>query len=205
MKLAIGGPTRDTVPALFALNFAELYAYTREHGPWATVLAGFKVATYIHIGREEWLQDVIGQDATHALWIDSDMSVPPYAAVQLAQHEQAVVAANYLMRDDTGRFTAQRGTERVHTTPHSTGLEAVDGCGMGLMLLRCDALRGLSRPWFQHGRNQHGGDVGEDLMFCNALRDAGHEIYIDHDLSKEVGHVGQHVYRIPAPPAAVAV
>ena len=70
--------------------------------------------------------------------------------------------------------------------------------------MRTDVVADLPRPWFRHGQTDAGVDIGEDRMFCRALRAAGHEILIDHDLSKEIGHIGQYTYR-PARAAAVAV
>jgi hypothetical protein len=197
MRLAIGGPTRDSVPAAFAVDAAQLYAYTRERGPWgADVTIGFIASTYIHVGREFFLEASLKQGATHILWLDTDMSVPRETAVLLAMHEQPIVACNYVVRQPTGLFTAFREEQRIETLAHSQGLEAVDFCGMGAMLMRTDVVATLERPWFRHGINEHGGDIGEDVGFCRALRDAGHTIYIDHDLSKEVGHIGQQTYRL---------
>lgn len=202
MRLAIGGPTRDLVPASFAVDLAQLYAYTRERGPWKTVTVGWIASTYIHCGREFFLESSLKQGATHVLWLDTDMSVPPELAVRLAMHDTPVVACNYVTRDGSSRFTACREdknlliTGRVETRPESSGLEAVDAVGMGAMLMRTDILGRVQRPWFTHGRNPvTGGDVGEDIVFCRALRAAGHTIYIDHDLSKEIGHIGQYSYR----------
>ena len=196
MRLAIGGPTRDSVPAAFAVDVAQLYAYTRERGPWGSeVTVGFVASTYIHVGREWFLEAAIKQGATHVFWLDTDMSVPRETAVLLALQEQAVVGCNYRVRQDSGLFTAFRDEQRIPTRESSTGLEAVDYCGMGALLMRTDIVADLARPWFRHGINAHGGDVGEDVGFCRALRAAGHTIYIDHDLSKEIGHIGHHTYR----------
>lgn len=197
MRLAIGGPTRDTVPAAFAVDLAQLYSYTREHGPWPVVTVGFLTATYIHMGREYFLESCLRQGATHVLWLDTDMTVPPETALRLVQHDHAgeLVAGNYVTRDGSGRFTARRDGHPVPTTPGSTGLEEVDGVGFGVVLMRTDLLAGIPRPWFRHGLNATDGDIGEDLMMCRALRAAGHRIYIDHELSKEIGHIGQHTYR----------
>jgi hypothetical protein len=101
-------------------------------------------------------------------------------------------------------FTAVRDGARIPTRPDATGLEAVDSVGLAVMLMRTDVVHGLARPWFQHGRTAEGADIGEDMLFCRALRAAGHEIWIDHDLSKEIGHVGQYTYR-PAREVALAV
>jgi hypothetical protein len=193
--LAIGGPTRDIVPASFAVDVAQLYAYTRERGPWPTVTIGFISSTYIHVGREVFLEESIKQGATHVLWLDTDMSVPRELAVLLAMHERPIVACNYVMRNGSQLCTSFRDETRLETRDDLIGLEAVDYCGMGAMLLRTDVVADLSRPWFRHGVNEYGGDIGEDVMFCRALRAAGHSIYIDHDVSKAIGHIGQITHR----------
>jgi hypothetical protein len=194
MHLAIGGPTRDTVPASFAVDVARLFAKTKERGPWPTVTIGFVASTYIHVGREWFLEASIKQGATHVLWLDTDMSFTPETAIRLSWHHQPIVGCNYVVRQASGLFTARRGETRIATTEASKGLEAVDAMGFGCVLMRTDITDGLFRPWFRHGLNDQLGDVGEDIMFCRALKAAGHEIYIDHDVSKDIGHIGQHTY-----------
>jgi hypothetical protein len=196
MKLAIGGPTRDHGPVSFAVSAAHLFAYTREFGPWGkNVTLDFVASTYIHVGREWFLEASLKQGATHIFWLDTDMIVPRETIVLLSMHEQPIVACNYVVRQASGLFTAFRGDQRVPTTETSTGLEAVEYVGMGAMLMHTDVVADLARPWFRHGLNAFGGDVGEDVQFCRALGAAGHTIYIDHDLSKEIGHIGQHTFR----------
>lgn len=204
MRLAIGGPTRDTVSAAFAVSAAHLFAYTREMGPWGKhVTMDFVASTYIHVGREWFLEASLKQGATHILWLDTDMRVPRELAVLLSMHEQPIVACNYRVRQASGLFTAFRGDARVPTTQASTGLEAVEYVGLGAMLMRADVVQGLGRPWFRHGLNELGGDVGEDVMFCRGLGRAGYTIYVDHDLSKEIEHIGQHAFPTIAEPLAV--
>jgi hypothetical protein len=206
MRLAIGGPTRDAVPAAFAVDVAHLFAYTREVGPWGRhVIVNFVASTYIHVGREWFLEAALKQGATHLLWLDTDMSVPRETAVLLAMHNEPIVACNYRVRQASGLFTAFRDDHRVPTLETSTGLEAVEYVGMGAMLMRTDVVKDLKRPWFRHGCNEVGGDIGEDVMFCRTLRAAGHAIYIDHDLSKQIGHIGQHTYRTCDRPAEVTI
>jgi hypothetical protein len=196
MRLAIGGPTRDLVPAAFAVDVAQLYAYTRERGPWGSdVTIGWVASTYIHVGREWFLEAALKQGATHVLWLDTDMSVPRETAVLLAMHDRPIVGINYRVRQSSGLFTAFKGEQRVPTLAESTGLEAVEYCGLGALLMRAEVVKDVPRPWFRHGLNAQGGDIGEDVGFCRALGAAGYEILIDHDLSKEVGHIGQHTYR----------
>jgi hypothetical protein len=199
MRLAITGPTRDTVPASFALHLAQLYATTREQGPWPSVTMGFEVATYVHVGREAALDMAIRCQATHVLWLDTDMAFPPDTAIRLAQHDVPIVGCNYVMRDPQLIWTARRDGRCLATDPASTGLEPVDSVGLAVLLMRTDVVRVLMRPWFRHGWNETTQqDIGEDVLFCRRLREAGHTIYIDHDVSKEIGHIGQHTFRLTA-------
>jgi hypothetical protein len=202
MRLVIGGPTREIVPARFALDLAHLYAYT---GRWdaGAVYLRFVQSTYVHVGREAVLEAALQIGASHVLWLDTDMTFPEDAALRLAAHDRPIVAANCVMRDPRLLFTAERNGQRMETGPNSTGLDAVDSIGLAVVLMRTDVVADLPRPWFQHGRTEAGVDIGEDRMVCRALRAAGHQIWIDHDLSKEIGHIGQYTYRPRAAPLPV--
>lgn len=195
MRLVIGGPTLASVPASFAVDLAQLVSYTREYGPWTSVTVGFVQSTYVHVGREAVLAGALACQATHLLWLDTDMAFPQDTAIRLAQHDKPIVACNCVLKTPDVLFTAVRDGRRVETTPDSHGLQLVDTVGTAVMLMQTSVVDGLSRPWFEHGRSVDGHDVGEDIMFCRKLRAAERAIYIDHDLSKEIGHVGQHTYR----------
>lgn len=203
MRLVIGGPTLSTVPASFAVDLAELYAYTQKWSGGAVWLR-FVQSTYVHAGREAVFEAALAIHATHLLWLDTDMRVPSDTVIRLLAAKAPIVACNCVMRDRRRIFTAQIGGERVETRLNSRGLQAVDSVGLAVMLMRMDVVAEMPRPLFRHGLNDTGGDIGEDVMFCRALREAGHEILIDHDLSKEIGHIGQYTYR-PVGDAALSV
>ena len=194
MRLVIGGPTRDTVPASFAVDLAQLYAHTLRWDAGAVWLR-FIQSTYVHVGRNAVLAEAMQRQATHVLWLDTDMAFPPETALRLAAHDRPIVACNCVMRDPRLLCTAERAGARVETRPDSTGLEAVDSIGFGVLLMQADVVTDLQTPWFRHGVTETGADIGEDRMVCRALRAAGHAIWIDHDLSKEIGHIGQYTYR----------
>src|SRR5205823_14092800 len=77
------------------------------------------------------------------------------------------------------------------TEQGSTGLEAVAATGLGCCLVQADLVRQISPPRFMIGwvPDDHA-HLGEDLYFCRKLTGAGATIYIDHDLSHEVTHIG---------------
>jgi len=196
MRLAIMGPTLDRVPASFAFDFAHLFAASRESGRWQDVKDFFVQSTYVHVGREFVLESAMRWGATHLLWIDTDMSFPEDAADRLARHDLDVVACNCVMKTKRPIYTAVRNGRRIPTTRESSGLEQVDTIGLAVMLMRASIVHRLSRPWFRHGYDEDlERDIGEDIMFCRALTTAGVPIFIDHDVSKEIGHIGHHTYR----------
>jgi hypothetical protein len=54
----------------------------------------------------------------------------------------------------------------------------------------------MDAPWFHIPWNEKElkFDCGEDIYFCRKARKAGHKIYLDHDLSKEIAHIGQYEF-----------
>jgi len=195
MRLVIGGPTRDIVPSSFAMDLARLALFTKEFGPWDVVHLVFEVATYVHVGREAVLKQAQAVGATHILWIDTDMTFPADTAIRLEAHHKPIVACNCLMREpDQPLFTSWRSGLRVRTGPTSVGLEVVDTVGMGVMLMRVDVVADLPRPVFRHGLTDDGGDVGEDVRLCRILTAQGHRLFSDHDVSKEVRHIGLYAF-----------
>lgn len=198
MRLAIAVPAHDTVPALFAVDLARLHAVTCAALPM--VLLAPAIGTFVHQARENLLRDVVALwGATHVLWLDADMTFPPDAALRLLKRDTDIVAANYVTRVAPSRPTARRDGQCVSSIDR-TGLEAVDHVGMGAFLMRTSVVADIPSPRFWYSTATE----TEDVYFCNLLRKAGHTIYIDHDLSKDVGHVGTHTYRETARDAVPA-
>ena len=204
MRLVIGGPTLAMVPVSFAEQLTRLFAFTREHGPWEAVSLWFQPATYVHVGREFVLRKAMELQATHILWLDTDMEFPADTAIRLGAHSKSIVACNCVMKTPDVKFTAWKHGGTVFSDKTATGLEVVDHVGMAVMLMRTDLVTDMPQPWFRHQLNEAGEDVGEDVVFCRKLRAAGHSIYIDHDISKEIGHIGLTTFR-PNSQAALSV
>jgi len=139
-------------------------------------------------------------NATHILWVDTDMKFPPDTITRLLNHNVAVVAANYPRKNLEARPTAYADGDDyvgpVWTGENSTGLQEVAVAGFGVMLTDMRVFDALELPFFailpQPPDNvKH---VGEDVYFCRKLHDAGIPVHIDHDLSKQVGHIGEFEY-----------
>lgn len=199
-------PAHDLVAAGFCQDLAELYAYTREQHPGVTVQLAMQAGTYVHSNRERLLSELTRWGATHVLWLDADMRFPRDTFCRLLARNRAFVACNCATRYTPSRYTAVRGGQVVPTTSESRGLEAVDSVGLAVMLTQTDALKDHERPLFAHPWSDAAQQtVGEDVFFCQQVRRMGHTIYIDHDLSPQIGHVGPFTYRLQDIPAPVAV
>lgn len=134
--------------------------------------------------------------ATHILWWDTDIKAPEDAIARLVNHNKTIVAANYPTKELESRPTAYRDDEDyigpVWTKPDSAGLEQVVYCGMGLMLCDVRVFDEIELPYFtfEPAPPDFVKHQGEDAYFCFKVGRAGVEIYIDHDLSKQVAHIG---------------
>ena len=184
-------PCRDVVDSGFAFDLARCVAAhtaaTRDR-----VLLFQNQGTLIVNQRQELAQASLDVGATHILFIDADMRFPKDAIFRLLQRDEAIVAVNYSTRKlplQPVAFRDDTTTERVYTEQDDTGLESVAAIGMGLMLIKAEVFHKMPKPWF-FVPYQNGIYTGEDIFFCRTAREFGFEVLLDHDLSKEVRHIG---------------
>lgn len=150
--------------------------------------------------RRECLEDAILKGCSHALFIDSDQSFPYNTAHRLLAHKKEVVAANIALKNVPSFPTARaRGASPqgvpITSEPSKRGLERVWRVGAGILLVDLELVKRTPRPWFEiRWEPKVGSEVGEDWFFIEQLEKAGAEIWVDHDLSREIGHVGSFVY-----------
>lgn len=134
---------------------------------------------------------------THVLLLDSDMVFPRDALHRLMRHNVAMVGVNYTTKEIPAKPTAVLEDERtyLYTDPNSTGLVRVGHIGLGVVLINMDVVNHIAQPWFPMKWNEESrAYVGEDVAFCHTVTEAGYDIYVDQDLSKEVKHVGELCY-----------
>ena len=148
--------------------------------------------------RQELLRDAIKAKCDYALFIDTDQTFPSNLLYALLRHSKPVVACNIATKSipasPTARgFNAQYfGGDVIFTDPQSTGLQQVWRVGTGIMLIDLEVLKDIPKPWFGVTYLPEKDEfVGEDWFFCEVLEKHGVKIYIDHDISKRVGHMGK--------------
>lgn len=131
------------------------------------------------------------------------MVFPPDIVHRLLAHDKPVVACNYVKRRlPATPVTRDFGVpERdIPTKRNSTGLQKVKFTGFGVALVKAEVFKQIPPPWFDTLWQKHNetGElfvVGEDVFFFEALRHfAKEDVYIDHDASKLVEHIGIFQY-----------
>jgi hypothetical protein len=157
--------------------------------------------TIIQNQRADLCLDAMREGCSHILFIDSDMTFPQDMVQRLLKHDVDIVATNCARRRMPTGPTAQNYDENgvrqaVYTMPDSTGLEEIGSVGTGVMLIKKEVFQNMSEPWFdmpwQVGKR---GYMGEDVFFCKKAQELGFKVYIDHDVSKEIGHIGTFEFK----------
>ena len=195
-KVVIATPCQDQVSAGFALDLAQLVGATALSDPTLELMVLHLRGTYLPQQRGTLAQKALDANASHVLWIDSDMRFPKDALHRLLARKVPIVAANYSTRRAPFLPTAEhRDKGHLFSDDAAAGLTDVSHAGMGLMLVSTDVFRAIEKPWFTLGYcRSDDGWVGEDVYFCRQAKAAGFPTLIDNDLSHVVKHVGEMEY-----------
>ena len=198
--IAVCTPARDMVHTMFTYDLVNMVCFHTLNTNDAIALK-ISEGTLIANQRAELTLDAMREGCSHVLFIDSDMRFPQDMIGRLLKHDLDIVATNCARRRMPTGPTAQiykdnGDRELVWTMPESTGLQEVGSVGMGVMLIKSSVFKALSEPWYETPwRTDKRGYIGEDVFFCNKARSAGFKIWIDHDVSKEIGHVGTFEFK----------
>jgi hypothetical protein len=162
-----------------------------------------------------------GEDnrADYILFLDADHTFPPDALLSLLKRKLPVVGAHYRSRRPGISTSIGRGLdgELLKDPKPGDGIEEVSYLGLGLCLIDMRAAKtALAEQARKEGRSTHyplfaalpdpdgarhpnGEDkfIGEDVYFFDKLRAAGLKIHADHDLSVNVGHIGEQTFAFP--------
>ena len=135
---------------------------------------------------------------THIFWHDSDMVFPADALCRLLAHDKDIVGAFYNRR--TWPYSTAGTLLDPSLDISSGGLHEAAFLPGGLVLARTDVYQRLSSPWYFESHDplcisnfDPDGTVSEDVNFCKKARRAGFKMWVDLDLTFEIGHVGEQV------------
>lgn len=192
--VAVVVPAGDDVKTRFAMSLASMMQYTvlaQPDGLSQMALQSFS-SSILPFSRQQLALSAMKLGATHTLWIDSDMEFPRDMLVRFLKHDEKIIGINATSRHPPYRNTAQpRPEEPLTTNLDSSGLEKVHRMGFGVMWIATEVFKSMELPYFDFEYvPEKQCWRGEDYAFFEKARAAGHDFYVDHDLSKEIFHLG---------------
>jgi hypothetical protein len=203
-RLLIGVPSGASWNAQFGVDLVNLIsAFTSkrvaDYSSQSVRVANVR-SSILPNNRLNIIKAGIASSSTHVLFIDSDQTFPADLPHRLAVHHKMVVAANCVTKQIPASPTARaksadpRGVP-VYTDPASKGLEQIWRIGTGVMLVNLAVFQKIGLGvWHMQYLPEEETYQGEDWTFCAACEAAGIPLYIDHDVSKLVGHVGSYEF-----------
>jgi hypothetical protein len=70
-------------------------------------------------------------------------------------------------------------------------MEKVDVLPHGMVMVHRSVYEKIPQPhYLQEYVTELNLEIGEDIYFCNKAKAAGFDVWVDHDLSKEIAHIG---------------
>lgn len=196
-KIVVCVPTPDRVHSVFAFDLFQAVVYHMLVTHAQDIILPIHHECALLMQQRQTLAELaLDRDATHVLWLDSDMRFPPDLIGRLLAHDVDFVAANCSKRKEPVEPTAMDlEFNRIWPDPDVEGLQEVSVVGFAVVMMKADMLRGVGSPWFEaQWLPSKGYFAGEDMYFCKKANEAGYKLWIDHDLSWEIQHVGSKGY-----------
>jgi hypothetical protein len=203
VKLVIGVPTAGRVPMGFAYSLAGMIAKVGAHRiptiPEATIEVCMDIVESSNwiTNREQLARRAVDGGKTHLMFLDDDMTFEPQILEIMLGRRQDIVCTNYLIKTEPAKDFVAVGLngQRVPTTATSVGLEPIAYSGFGVSIFATEVFKKTPQPWFLPEFNAEKSEyTTEDNPFYRKAREAGFTVYLDHDASKLVSHIGQRAW-----------
>lgn len=196
-KVAICVPCRDELMSGFCFDLAKLVQYEALRGKVEIELLQMQ-GTLIFTQRERLAEEALKWGAEYLMWVDSDMRFSKDTLEEMLKHNVDIVGVNATTRREPIKPTALNlviQNEKEHSwipidSLNNNGIEKCTAVGFGFTLVKADVFKKVSRPWFNVMWSDHGAIIGEDIHFCIKCQDTGYDVYVDHDTSRQIGHIG---------------
>jgi len=192
-KIALCFPSADMVHADFALSLAGM---CHSSGPLDINIINNK-SSIVAIARNNGVHMAQEWGAEYMLFLDSDMVFNRGTLLRLLAHKKDIVGATYTKR--VPPFSILGGALAGGDIDETGELAEMSHMPTGCLLIRMAVFEKLSKPYFRFENDETTGAItGEDYVFCARARTAGFQVWCDVVLSREIGHIGQHIFRVPA-------
>lgn len=203
IKLVVAIPTAGRVPMGFAYSLSGMIAKVAADKvptmPEATLEISMDIVESSNwiTNREQLARRAIDSGKTHLMFLDDDMTFEPQVLEIMLGRRQRIVCTNYLIKTEPEKDFVAVGLDgqRVQTTERSTGLQPIAYSGFGVSVFDVEVFRRTPQPWFAPEFNAESSSyTTEDNPFYRRAQEAGFTVYLDHDASKLVSHIGQRAW-----------
>jgi len=182
-----------------ACSMALMFSYFSLRGVKGAAKAKITILTaqgsMLSQSREILTAKVLSSDATHLLFIDSDMQFPMTTANDLLEKQQEFIAANCTTRTMPPKFVAHDLAGELLDSRGRHGIQKVQHVGLAVALIETQVFKRMYPPlYLMDWVPDMGVYCGEDVYFTQKLGEIGVQPYIDHDLSAKIKHVGHYAY-----------
>jgi hypothetical protein len=221
-RIVIAIPVHRQMEADFGVCLASLTMWTVRFAPHIDLAVQRVSSSILAQARTRLWRWAEHNQADYILFADADQTFPADALLRLLKHDLPAVGANYPQRTTTAVVSTGWGLDgKPLSYPRpGQGVEEVLHLGLGLCLINLKVVREvLTGHAEREGRSTYfplfaalpdaegalhpsGSDkfIGEDVYFFDKLRAAGVKLYVDHDLSLEVGHISDALLTFPGGP-----
>lgn len=196
-KIAVCTPCPEVIHTQFAFDLmSAVWHHSMMNVRTDALVPLHRGAALLEVSRQSLAEDALRVEATHIMWLDSDMHFPNDVIGKLLEHDLDFVGANCSKRIEPVQPTAMDlDGNRIWPDPERGGLQEVSMLGFAVLLMKTDMLRKIPKPWFAAPWiPELGYHAGEDMYFCKKAMECGFKLWIDHDLSWEIQHVGSKGY-----------
>lgn len=194
MKLAVAVPCCRDWKAAFGSSMIGLVRHLerKQLDYDMHIMQGASVLPKARQQAIEWAKSI---QATHLLCIDDDMQFSTDVVDCLLAHDVDVIGCNYVSK--ATRLPLVHGVDgQAVASNDRLGIEEIGWLGFGMVLIKMDAIKDIPAPLFETRWMEDRKDfIGEDFYFCGKVRAHGVKIYVDHDASQNITHIGDAYYR----------
>ena len=188
-------PMQDEVKAEFCLSVFSL-ARTY-HGLLSVAWGGASVVAH---ARNNCVDSALKLKPVpeFLLFIDSDMEFPPDTLHRLLRRDKNIVGAIYRRRSPNYEILGRDLGGNKIEEPRQ-GIEEMTRLPTGCLLIKTTVFEKFDKPYFRHPTDEGLGLVGaEDYEFSRMAKEKGFRLWCDHDLSREISHIGKTKYKYAA-------
>lgn len=190
MKIGIIVPSGDMVHADFAICLARIIAWEVSNNQIVVINSKSSI---VQKGRYDGVRQALDIGCDKILFIDSDQTFPHDALSTLLKDRKKIVTATCKMRNGVDQYTARDFNGNRIDFSQRKGLHEVASNGFPFALIDAEVFRKVPEPWFTVTFD-NGRWIGEDESFFHAARKAGYKVWVNADLTKQIGHLGTKEY-----------